>query len=59
MAMLTETNERFPTLKEGQDMLITIALGKSGGDRQKAAQLLGISERALYTRILRRKRNNK
>ncbi len=44
---------RFPTLKETEDTLIEEALKRSDGNQTIAAELLGISRRALNNRIRR------
>jgi len=36
------------------DKLITIALARTNGDRKRAAQLLGVSERSLWRKIRER-----
>ncbi|RMD98180.1 MAG: sigma-54-dependent Fis family transcriptional regulator, partial [Calditrichaeota bacterium] len=43
--------DELPTLEEMEKDLIYRALEKSGGNKRKAAQKLGISERTLYRKI--------
>ena len=43
--------ETIPTLVEAERDLITRALAHFGGNKRKAAQALGISERSLYRKI--------
>ncbi len=43
----------FPTLKEAEDKLIEEALKRAGGNQTIAAELLGISRRALNNRLRR------
>ena len=45
--------ERFPTLKETEDSLIEEALRRAEGNQTIAAELLGISRRALNNRLRR------
>ncbi len=45
--------EQLPTLKEAEQMLIDEALKRSDGNRTIAAQLLGLSRRALSNRLSR------
>lgn len=47
--------ERFPTLKEAEEELITEALRRSGGSQGPAAALLGITRQALNQRLTRKK----
>ena len=49
--------ERFPTLKEAEDSLIEEALRRANGNQTIAAELLGISRRALNNRLRRAKDN--
>lgn len=49
--------ERFPTLKETEDSLIEEALRRANGNQTIAAELLGISRRALNNRLRRAKDN--
>lgn len=44
----------LPTLKESEDLIIDEALKRSNGNQSIAAQLLGISRRALNNRLQRR-----
>ncbi len=48
--------EQLPTLKEAEQMLIDEALERSDGNRTIAAQLLGLSRRALSNRLSRAKK---
>jgi DNA-binding NtrC family response regulator len=48
--------EQLPTLKETEQMLIDEALKRSHGNRTIAAQLLGLSRRALSNRLSRAKK---
>ena len=41
-------------IKEARDKLITIALARTNGSREKAAELLGISRRHIYKLIRER-----
>jgi DNA-binding NtrC family response regulator len=50
---------RFPTLKETEDSLIEEALKRAEGNQTIAANLLGISRRALNNRLTRAKENSK
>jgi DNA-binding NtrC family response regulator len=47
---------RFPTLREAEDAVIEEALKRAEGNQTIAAELLGVSRRALNNR-LRRKRD--
>jgi len=47
---------RLITPQEAKDMLITIALSKTDGDRGKAAKLLGMGVRTLRRKIAERRR---
>jgi DNA-binding NtrC family response regulator len=49
---------RFPTLKEAEDSLIDEALRRADGNQTIAAELLGISRRALNNRLRRTDENN-
>lgn len=44
---------KFPTLKEVEELLITEALKRAGGNQTIAAELLGMSRRALNNRLRR------
>jgi len=46
---------RFPSLKETEDALIKEALKRAGGNQTIAAEMLGISRRALNNRLQRSK----
>ena len=50
---------RFPSLKESEDALINEALKRAEGNQAIAADLLGISRRALNNRLQRKKKQNK
>ena len=43
------------TLSQVEDRMITEALRKTGGNRRRAAELLGISERTLYRKLKRQR----
>jgi len=45
--------DQLPTLKEAEQMLIEEALKRAGGNQTIAAQLLGLSRRALNNRLSR------
>ncbi len=47
--------EKLPTLKEMEEMLIDEAFKRSGGNQSLAAELLGLSRRALNNRLMRKK----
>ncbi|MFA7403528.1 MAG: sigma-54 dependent transcriptional regulator [Pelobacteraceae bacterium] len=47
--------DRIPTLKEAEDMLIAEALRRSNGSQGPAAVLLGITRQALNQRLVRKK----
>jgi DNA-binding NtrC family response regulator len=49
---------RFPTLKEAEDSLVDEALRRAEGNQTIAAELLGISRRALNNRLRRTDENN-
>ena len=49
---------RFPTLKETEESLIEEALKRAEGNQTIAADLLGISRRALNNRLKRADENN-
>jgi DNA-binding NtrC family response regulator len=49
---------RFPTLKETEESLIDEALKRAGGNQTIAANLLGISRRALNNRLRRAENKN-
>jgi DNA-binding NtrC family response regulator len=48
---------RFPTLKEAEDSLVDEALRRAEGNQTIAAELLGISRRALNNRLRRTDEN--
>jgi DNA-binding NtrC family response regulator len=48
-----ETVERFPTLKEAEQLHIEEAMRRAGGNQGVAATLLGISRPALNRRLTR------
>ena len=48
--------DRLPTLKESEQMLIEEALSRADGNQTIAAQLLGLSRRALSNRLSRARR---
>ncbi|MCK9409982.1 MAG: sigma-54 dependent transcriptional regulator [Bacteriovoracaceae bacterium] len=50
---------RFPTLKEADDAMIEEALQRSEGNQAIAAELLGITRRALNNRLQRMNKNNR
>lgn len=43
--------ENFPSLEEMEMALIQAALDRSGGDRQKAAHMLGIGKTTIYRKL--------
>jgi DNA-binding NtrC family response regulator len=45
------TDGAIPSLEEAERQLIERALEQFGGNRRKAAEALGISERTLYRKI--------
>lgn len=49
---------RFPSLKEAEDLIINEALKRTEGNQTIAAELLGISRRALNNRLRRADDNN-
>jgi DNA-binding NtrC family response regulator len=49
-------NDRLPTLKEAEQSLIDEALKRADGNQTIAAQLLGLTRRALNNRLSRRKK---
>jgi DNA-binding NtrC family response regulator len=46
-----EADEILPSLAEMERTLIQAALGRSGGDRQKAAHMLGIGKTTIYRKL--------
>jgi len=46
-----ETANNFPSLAEMERTLIHAALDRSGGDRQKAAHMLGIGKTTIYRKL--------
>jgi len=54
--LITALADRFPTLKEMEDLLVDLALAKASGNQTIAAQLLGVSRKALNNRLIRAKR---
>jgi transcriptional regulator with GAF, ATPase, and Fis domain len=46
-----ETAHNFPSLEEMEKTLIQAALDRSGGDRQKAAHMLGIGKTTIYRKL--------
>ncbi len=46
-----EGAENFPSLEEMERTLIQAALDRSGGDRQKAAHMLGIGKTTIYRKL--------
>lgn len=52
---LGHRQDRFPTLKEAEEALITEALRRSGGNQGPAAGLLGITRQALNQRLVKKK----
>ncbi|HEV2133936.1 MAG TPA: helix-turn-helix domain-containing protein [Terracidiphilus sp.] len=46
-----EGADNFPSLEEMERTLIQAALDRSGGDRQKAAHLLGIGKTTIYRKL--------
>lgn len=47
----TDSGDSFPSLEEMERTLIQAALDRSGGDRQKAAHLLGIGKTTIYRKL--------
>lgn len=47
------------TLKETENMLITIAMAKTSGNKTRAARLLGVPKSTLQRKIEKRKKENK
>jgi len=50
--------DAFPTLKEAENLIITEALKRADGNQSIAADLLGMSRRALNNRLSRSNKNN-
>jgi len=50
--------DNFPTLKEAENVIITEALKRADGNQSIAADLLGMSRRALNNRLSRSNKNN-
>lgn len=46
-----ETPDHLPSLAEMERTLIQAALDRSGGDRQKAAHMLGIGKTTIYRKL--------
>ncbi len=46
-----EAADNFPSLAEMERTLIQAALDRSGGDRQKAARMLGIGKTTIYRKL--------
>ncbi|WP_193771286.1 sigma-54-dependent transcriptional regulator [Candidatus Magnetaquicoccus inordinatus] len=46
---------RFPTMREAEEILIQEALQRSGGRKSVAAALLGLTRQALYSRLANKK----
>jgi transcriptional regulator with GAF, ATPase, and Fis domain len=46
-----EADDDFPSLAEMERTLIQAALDRSGGDRQKAAHMLGIGKTTIYRKL--------
>jgi DNA-binding NtrC family response regulator len=46
-----EVTNEMPSLAEMERMLIQAALDRSGGDRQKAAHMLGIGKTTIYRKL--------
>jgi hypothetical protein len=46
-----EAADSFPSLEEMERTLIQAALDRSGGDRQKAAHILGIGKTTIYRKL--------
>jgi DNA-binding NtrC family response regulator len=50
-------SEQFPTLKEAEDAVINEALKRAEGNQSIAADLLGITRRALNNRLNRKQQD--
>lgn len=53
--LLDLSQDRIPTLKEAEDLLITEALRRSNGNQGPAATLLGITRQALNQRLAKKR----
>ncbi len=58
IVLRTGDEERIPTLKEAEEILIAGAMSRANGNQGVAAGYLGISRSALNKKLIRAKRRN-